>query len=148
MNRGAMKNVDYPYAARNQNCQYTAAKKIFELENCTKVDSNLVMLKSQIFNQPVIVSFDASDTKFMQYGGGLYIPPPSCGSKINHYMLAVGWGEVTTGAVYKKTQYYIIVKNSMGIKWGDNGFGKVVVQVDKDLNNACGLLKEIYFPFG
>lgn len=50
------------------------------------------MLKSQILNQPVIVSFDASDDKFMNYGAGLYIPPNTCGAKINHYMIAIGWG--------------------------------------------------------
>lgn len=114
-----------------------------------KVDSNLVMLKSQILNQPVIVSFDASDSKFLQYKGGLYSPPSSCGSKVNHYMLAVGWGQVTTGvSLYKKTNYYIIVKNSMGMSWGENGYGKIVVQVDKDPTNGCGLLTDMYFPYG
>ncbi len=92
MNRGAMKNTEYTYAGKTQDCQYTAAKKIFELESCTKVDSNLVMLKSQILNQPVIVSFDATGKNFLSYGGGLYDPAKSCGTIINHYMLAVGWG--------------------------------------------------------
>jgi hypothetical protein len=49
------------------------------------------MLKSQILEQPVIVGFEASDQTFIQHGTGLYTPA-KCGTKINHYMLAVGWG--------------------------------------------------------
>lgn len=149
MNRGAMKNSEYLYVGKTGDCKYTAAKKIFEVENCVKVDQDLVMLKSQIFNQPVIVGFDTSDSKFSQFGGGLYEPPSKCGDKINHYMLAVGWGEVTQGTfINKKTYYYIIVKNSLGMKWGENGFGKIVMQIDKGATNGCGLLKDMYFPYG
>ncbi len=35
----------------------------------------------------------------------------------------------------------------MGMKWGENGYGKIIVQVDKDATSGCGLLKEIYFPY-
>ena len=113
------------------------------------MDQDLTMLKSQIFNQPVIVGFDSSDPKFGQFGGGLYEPPNKCGDKISHYMLAVGWGEVTQGTfLNKKTYYYIIVKNSLGMKWGENGFGKIVMQVDKGATNGCGMLKDMYFPYG
>jgi C1A family cysteine protease len=47
-------------------------------------------------------------------------------------MLAVGWGVQTSGAVIKNLNYYIIVKNSFGVAWGENGYGKVVVQVNKN----------------
>jgi len=51
-------------------------------------------LKSAIFQQPIIVGFDAkTDSKFISYGAGLYTAPLTCGSgALNHYMLATGWG--------------------------------------------------------
>ena len=91
INRGAMKLADYAYTGRTDSCKYTAAKKIWGVESCTKVDQDLMMLKSQILEQPVIVGFDASETTFIQHGAGLYTPK-SCTIKLNHYMLAVGWG--------------------------------------------------------
>lgn len=67
-----MKNIDYPYVGKTGDCKYTAAKKIFEVQSCVKVDADMTVLKSQIFNQPVIVSFDATGKNFASYGGGLY----------------------------------------------------------------------------
>ncbi len=94
INKGAMKASDYPYTGRTDTCKYTAAKKIWEIETCTKADGDIAMLKSQILGQPVIVGFDATDKTFIQHGTGLYTPD-KCSSKdkINHYMLAVGWGQ-------------------------------------------------------
>jgi hypothetical protein len=50
------------------------------------------MLKSSIFNQPVIVGFDASDLKFIQYGSDGIYTGDNCKTNVNHYMLAIGWG--------------------------------------------------------
>lgn len=44
------------------------------------------------------------------------------------------------------------MKNSFGMKWGDNGYAKILVRQKTPLGtsdkSACGLLKEIYFPYG
>ncbi len=37
MKRGTMKNSDYNYTGQNQDCKYNAAKKIWEVDNCTTV---------------------------------------------------------------------------------------------------------------
>ena len=42
MNRGAMKESDYPYTGKTQNCMYNAAKKVWQVDNCTKLNSNTV----------------------------------------------------------------------------------------------------------
>lgn len=144
--RGAMREEDYPYVGKTQGCAYNSSKRVWDFESCTKVDSNLTLLKSAVFNQPVIVSFDATDPKFIQYSQGIYQAPTGCGSKINHYMLAVGWGQMVLGTITKKTYYYIVVKNSFGVKWGEKGYGRIVVQIDKLPSAACGILNEIYFP--
>lgn len=149
MNHGAMKAIDYPYIGKTDDCKYTPSKKIWGVQNCTKVDSDLTMLKSQILEQPVIVGFDASDMKFMAYASGIYMPSTNCGAKLNHYMLAVGWGVQIIGTTpLKKAYYYIMVKNSFGLAWGYSGYGKVAIQVDKTMTNGCGMLSSMYFPYG
>lgn len=92
INKGTMKASDYPYTGKTDTCRYTAAKKVWQIESCTKVDGDIAMLKTQILEQPVIVGFDASETTFMQHGTGLYTPKKCKATNINHYMLAVGWG--------------------------------------------------------
>ena len=148
INRGAMKNVDYTYTGKTDTCRYTAAKKVWEVESCTKADGDLALLKSQILEQPVIVGFDASDFTFIQYGTGLYTPNKCTTTKLNHYMLAVGWGQETTGRTSKTTHYYILVKNSFGVEWGDQGYGKIVVQENTKLTGGCGMMTYVLFPFG
>jgi C1A family cysteine protease len=63
-------------------------------------------------------------------------------------MLAVGWGQETTGTTIKTTHYYIWVKNSFGIKWGDSGYGKIVVQNNKNPTGGCGMMTYVFFPYG
>jgi cathepsin L len=115
--------------------------------SCSKADGDLDMLKSQILVQPVIVGFDATDVTFMQHGAGLYTPNKCTTTKLNHYMLAVGWGQETTGVV-KTTYYYIWVKNSFGTRWGDDGYGKIVVQQNKKETGGCGMMTYVFFPYG
>lgn len=83
----------------------------------------------------------------MQHKAGLYTPK-NCKTNINHYMLAVGWGKEQTGTLVTTTYYYIVVKNSFGVTWGDSGYGKIVVKVDKKENNMCGMLTSMFFPYG
>ncbi len=94
MDKGAIRASQYPYAGRDQKCTYRVNTNewIWKVNACTKVDPNLVMLKSYISFQPVIVGFEVADSKFMAYAGGIYESPTNCGTNLNHYMLAVGWG--------------------------------------------------------
>ena len=118
------------------------------MASCSKADGDLDMLKSQILVQPVIVGFDATDVTFMQHGAGLYTPNKCTTTKLNHYMLAVGWGQETTGTAIKTTHYYIWVKNSFGPEWGDKGYGKIVVQDNKKETGGCGMMTYVFFPYG
>lgn len=69
-----MKESDYPYTGKTQNCSYNAAKKVWQVDNCTKLNSNTVLsLQTAIFQQPIIVQFDANDKNFIQLSGdGIY----------------------------------------------------------------------------
>ena len=68
-------------------------------------------------------------------------------------MVVTGWGEETTGSNLAKTTYsYLVAKNSFGLAWGNKGYVKNVYQkksaTGTQANNACGIMKEAYFPYG
>lgn len=64
----------------------------------------------------------------MQYSGGI-ISDATCGTKINHGVLAVGYG-------YENGMEYYLVKNSWGTQWGDNGYVKIAIVEGEGI---CGI---------
>jgi C1A family cysteine protease len=67
---------------------------------------------------------------FHAYTGGI-INDASCGTTIDHGVLAVGYGTDATSGL----DYYI-VKNSWGADWGENGFVRIAIQ---DGSGICGI---------
>lgn len=55
-----------------------------------------------------------ADNAMMQYSEGIY-DTMSTGVQPNHAVTAVGWGE-------KDGKKYVVVKNSWGSDWGENGY--------------------------
>ena len=94
MAHGTMSLSDYVYTGTKGDCRYNSTKKIWDVDNCTKITSqNISALKSAVLQQPVIVSFDASDSKFKSYKTGVFSNSTTCGDKMTHNLLVVGWGE-------------------------------------------------------
>jgi C1A family cysteine protease len=57
------------------------------------------------------------------------IDEESCGTEIDHGVLAVGFGK-------EGDREYFLVKNSWGPQWGDNGFVKIGVA---EGDGICGI---------
>ncbi len=92
------------------------------------------MLASIAVN-PVSVAIQANHLSFQLYKSGVYTG--NCGTKLDHGVLAVGFGELSG----KK---YIKVKNSWGSGWGSNGY--IFIERTGDGKGKCGIQMAASYP--
>jgi len=108
-------------------------------------NNDVNQLKAAIVKQPVSVSIDANCDAFMNYSSGIFTE--SCGTDIDHAVLAVGYGS-------EDSQEYWIVKNSWGPMWGDHGY--IMMEKEpaaskkskKPAHSACGIAKAASYKEG
>jgi len=103
----------YPYVAQNEACNFKANEvvaKISSWEYVTQSQNEDQMRNYLVAKGPLSVCVDASSWSF--YTGGVY-PASSCGTSIDHCVLATG---------YDVGQGYWIIRNSWGTSWGLNGY--------------------------
>jgi len=82
---------------------------------------------------PVSVAIEADQACFQFYSSGI-LNDPSCGTNLDHGVLAVG---------YDQTAGFWIVKNSWGTSWGMNGYIEIALGMDE-----CGINTEPSYPTG
>lgn len=107
----------------------------------TLPSKNPIALKTQLNVGPVTIAVAASSSVFQYYKSGI-IDSTSCGTGINHAVLAVGYG---TDAVLGKD--YWLVKNSWGSAWGEAGYFRLVRNdTDSTSVGMCGSLTLSVYP--
>ena len=123
---------DYPYTARDGSCKYVASKGVGKVKAFKDVsqDKSGSQLKAAIAKGPVSVAIEADQFVFQGYTGGVITS--GCGSSLDHGVLAVGYG-------VEGSQEYILVKNSWGASWGDQGYVKIAP-------NQCGITLAASYP--
>ncbi|CDW82799.1 cathepsin l [Stylonychia lemnae] len=127
--------ADYPYEGVDDTCRVDASKETVQVKSYVDVTPNDAdQLIAALQLGPVSVAIEADQNIFQSYQGGV-INDSSCGTELDHGVLAVGYG--TDGGVP-----YFIVKNSWGPDWGDQGYVKIAATND----NICGILSQPSYP--
>jgi len=138
-NGGIDTEDDYPYTAQDGVCMNNKlTRKVVTIDAFEDVPSNSEAdLQKALANQPVSVAIEADHRSFQLYAGGVY-DDPTCGTQLDHGVLAVGYGvDETAGS-------YWIVKNSWSEYWGDGGYINLKMGVQKE--GLCGIAMVASYP--
>eukprot|EP00354_Favella_ehrenbergii_P001782 CAMPEP_0170464246 /NCGR_PEP_ID=MMETSP0123-20130129/9048_1 /TAXON_ID=182087 /ORGANISM="Favella ehrenbergii, Strain Fehren 1" /LENGTH=244 /DNA_ID=CAMNT_0010729867 /DNA_START=226 /DNA_END=960 /DNA_ORIENTATION=+ len=122
---------DYPYQGWSilKGCRYDSSKAKVGVTSYVDVTTlNSEALKAAIAEGPVSVAIQANQKVFQRYSGGVITA--DCGTKLDHGVLAVGYGTDTDGTPYYK------VKNSWGPSWGEDGYVRLAIV---DGAGMCGI---------
>ena len=94
-------------------------------------------LVGAITKGPVSVAIEVDQSAFQLYKGGV-LDSPSCGTHLDHGVLAVGYGTDDDSS-----KDYYKVKNSWASSWGEKGYLRMVRG-----KNMCGIGQSASFPTG
>merc|ERR1711933_671200 len=130
----ACSEESYSYTGRGGSCKQSSCTKVFEAGTVTgyKDVSGESALANAVESRPVSVAIEADQMSFQLYNGG--VMKGSCGTNLDHGVLAVGYGTDGGNAYWK-------VKNSWGASWGENGYIRMIKG-----QNQCGIGNQPSYP--
>lgn len=133
----AIDSIDqYPYSGWKASC-WSVANGPVKVSSYTKVQQgSQAQLMAAIAKQPIAVTVDAGAYPFMHYIKGI-ITDPTCGTKLDHAVAAVGYG-------IENGQAYYLIKNSWGSDWGEKGY--VRIGMNGDGAGICGIQELSLYP--
>ena len=136
---GLTTEVAYPYTATGPNaCKAAGKAKVVTASGFTDVVPNSeTALMSALTEQPVSVAVEADQGSFQFYSSG--VMTASCGTQLDHGVLAVGYGTVGGQDYYK-------VKNSWGEDWGMKGYILLGRGSTFGAQGQCGIQMAASFP--
>jgi C1A family cysteine protease len=146
---GIASEKQYPYTkatggGKTGNCvkakETPVAKYTSAVTGVTKVKAkDEAALKAAVALHPVSVAVEADKQAFQFYKKGIIKAGPKCGYKLDHGVLAVGYG-TDSGTMYWK------VKNSWGPTWGDHGYLRVERTESTNSKGTCGIAMDASYP--
>jgi hypothetical protein len=126
--------VTYDFAGAS--CKY---KPDLSVRQCVSVKADAdAALEAALALTPVVVAVEADSQAFMLYTGGV-LGDASCGTAVNHVLLAVGYG--TEGA----SSPYWRARNGWGVSWGEKGYIRLARGI-KTVGGQCGILTAPVYP--
>ncbi|PON56386.1 Cysteine Protease [Parasponia andersonii] len=141
-NKGIATEASYPYQERDDlACQTAGNNAVDSTTQITGYEqvpaSNEEALLKAVSVQPVSVGIEASES-FKMYQTGVF-SGDDCGRTLNHAVTIVGYGTTDDG-----TKYWL-VKNSWGKSWGENGYMKILRDVEST-EGVCGIATQASYP--
>jgi cathepsin L len=125
-NKGIGSEASYKYTARDGTCK--SVPSVVTISAFKELPAGEAAVVAAVQVGPVAIAIEADANCFQHYKSGV-LDDRSCGTSLNHGVLAVGLGhDATSGKDYWQ------VKNSWGASWGDKGYIKLVYG-----KNQCGL---------
>ena len=129
---GLCTNLSYPYTASDGMCIHSC-DPVVKTKNYSNVEQyNEKELMKAVTKQPISVAIQANKRSFQLYKSGVY-SDPDCGTQLDHGVLLVGYGYDD----WYDLEYWI-VKNSWGESWGENGYIRLLRNID-DPAGQCGI---------
>ncbi|XP_052012923.1 cathepsin M-like isoform X2 [Apodemus sylvaticus] len=139
-NGGLESEATYPYEEKEGSCRYNPENSTASIRGIVFVPKNEDVLMHAVATVgPISVAIDARHESFLFYKRGIYYEPKCNSSALNHGMLLVGYGFLGRESDGRK---YWLVKNSIGIEWGNRGYMKLA----KDQGNHCGIATYALYP--
>lgn len=137
-NHGIDTEDSYPYEHVDRTCRFNNAT--IGADDVGYMDirrgSEDALKKALATVGPVSIAIDADVRTFMHYHTGVYNDSDCSPHKLDHGVLAVGYGVTEEGVDYW------LVKNSWGSHWGDNGY----IKIARNQGNICGVASAASFP--
>ena len=138
-NNGLCLETGYPYVANQNQCNETC-NNLIQISNYSNVPpNNETILMNAVAHQPISIAIQANLPSFQFYSKGIY-NDSECNGELDHGVLLVGYG------VDDNNISYWLIKNSWGSDWGENGYIRMIRNVNKNSSGMCGLTKAASFP--
>lgn len=144
--KGMCSEEDYPYVSENGivpdqcsiGCKIVSGSAVKSFVDV--VINSEESLMAAVAQQPISVAIEADSSTFQFYKSG--VMTGRCGAKLDHGVLAVGYGTSSDGIDFWK------VKNSWGPNWGEDGYVRLQRGKKTIFNKSgeCGILKDASFP--
>jgi len=138
-NGGVDTEKSYPYTAKDgDKCLYDPKNLGATITGCVDVKSQDEGALAEAVAKigPISVAIDAGHSSFQLYKAGIYSEKACSSTKLDHGVLAVGYGENENG------EEYWIIKNSWGTVWGMEGY----VHMARNKGNMCGVSTQASYP--
>ena len=137
IDNGICSESEYPYTAKGGDCEQ--CNTIVTLSACADVSPNNQQdLLEAVAMNPVSIAIEADTRTFQMYKSGV-ITSDACGTKLDHGVLIVGYGE-------ENGTPYWLVKNSWSSSWGENGYVKIERSDSTNDPGVCGVAMQPSFP--
>uniref|UniRef100_A0A6P7GFN2 Cathepsin L-like proteinase n=1 Tax=Diabrotica virgifera virgifera TaxID=50390 RepID=A0A6P7GFN2_DIAVI len=129
---GISSEADYPFIGKDDNCRTNVTKTLTSISGYKGVNTeeDIISAIAKVGPVSVAVSVGQTQNDWFQYKGGIF-NKTTCGTTLDHGVTAVGY-----------TDEYIIIKNSWGPDWGEDGY----IRLARGLN-MCGINNVLnYYP--